>query len=327
MAPAQVLEYEGFNYTGTALHGQAGGTGWGAGSWTNLDGSATLSNDGVSLAYPVTVSHTPAGSRISMTGVGFAERLLGTTMSLTNEGATYYFSALVKYQGAFKFEFWDATVNARWRIGATNDGQSALVGVVAPEVVVPNIFPTNQTVFVIAKMLTHASAADQVFMNVYRAGDVLPAVEPGVWQATTSSASGVALARLRIQNLMPLPLEVDELRVGTTYAAVSGAVAAGPPIVTRQPVSLTNYQGSDAQFIVEATGALPLSFQWRKGASPIPNATNATLLLTNVQAPSAGDYSVTVNNSAGTTNSLTATLTVLLFTNINIGLQGLWHFD
>ena len=58
LAQAQVQEYEGFNYSGTVLNTQSGGTGWGANIWTNTDGNAVLSNDGVSLAFPPSVSHS-----------------------------------------------------------------------------------------------------------------------------------------------------------------------------------------------------------------------------------------------------------------------------
>src|ERR1019366_3065208 len=42
----------------------------------------------------------------------------------------------------------------------------------------------------------------------------------------------------------------------------------------------------------------------------LPGATNATLILTNLTTNQAGNYSVTVTNLAGTTNSSAATLIV-----------------
>lgn len=322
LATAQLAEYEGFQYTGSGIVGQAGGTGW-ANAWANTNGNAVLSDDNVSLIPPSSVTNIPIGGRLTFTGQGVVERGLGATPNLANEGI-YYFSALVKYQGSFKFEFWDSSVNARWRIGATNDGQSGLVGI-ATDIKTGGIFPPNETVLVVAKMISHATGNDQVLMNVYRASDVIPAAEPGVWQASNASASGVTLTRLRIQNLMDLPLEVDEIRIGTTWGSVAGASASGPPIVTRQPVSTSAYQGSDVQFLVEATGAFPLQFQWYRNGSPILNATNATLLVTNVQA--SGQYVAQVSNSVSTTNSNPAQLNVILFTNVNVGLQALWHMD
>ena len=326
LARAQVQEYEGFNYSGTMLDTQSGGTGWGANVWTNTDGNAVLSNDGVSLAFPASVSHSAQGSRVTFTGAGIAERRLGASLSLAGEGSTFYFSALVKRQGYFKFEFWDATVNARWRIGATNDGPNSLVGV-AGDVRTANLFPSNETVFVVAKMLTHATANDEVFLNVYKAGDVVPALEPAVWQSTANGGSGVVLTRLRIQNFDALPLEIDELRVGTNYNAVAGPVASGAPIVLKQPVPVTSYEGVSVQFVAEATGALPLSIQWRKDGTPLNAQTNLLLRLANVTSGQSGNYTLSVTNSLGSTNSVAALLTVLAATNVNLGLQGLWHFN
>lgn len=325
-ASAQVQEYDGFNYVGTALNAQNGGTGWGANVWTNTDGLATLSNDGVSLTFPGSVTHSGAGSRITFTGAGIAERRLNTSLNLAAEGSTFYFSCLVKRQGYFKIEFWDNTVNARWRIGATNDGPNSLLGV-SGDGRFANQFPIGETVFLVGKLLTHATANDEVFLNTYRAGDVVPTLEPAVWQATTNGGSGVVLTRLRIQNFDGLPLEVDEIRVGASYQAVAAPLASGSPIVTVQPVPATSYEGLSVQFSAEATGALPLGLQWRKDGTPLTGQTNLLLKLPNVTAGQSGNYSLSVSNSLGTTNSNPALLTVLAATNVNLGLKALWHFD
>ena len=59
-----------------------------------------------------------------------------------------------------------------------------------------------------------------------------------------------------------------------------------------------------------AAGTPPLSYQWSFNSNNIVNATNATLTLANVQLTNAGNYSVTVTNLYGATNSATAVLTV-----------------
>ena len=322
---AQVQADESFNYPGTVLDAQSGGTGWG-GVWTNTDAMAALSNDGVSLAFPASVIHSPLGSRISFAGPGIAERRLGTGINLAVEGSTFYFSALVKRQGHFRFEFWDNATNPRWRIGATNDGPNALLGV-SSDVRTPGIFPLGETVFIVGKLLTHSNLADEVFLNVYKAGDVTPSQEPGVWQSATAGGSGVTLTRLRIQNYDGLPLEVDELRVGTTYLAVAGPVASGPPIITKQPVSVTSYEGVNVRFVAEASGALPLSLLWRKDGQALAGQTGPVLLLTNVVPSQAGSYTLLVTNSINQAISEPAVLTVLGATNVNLGLQALWRFN
>ena len=65
-----------------------------------------------------------------------------------------------------------------------------------------------------------------------------------------------------------------------------------------------------------ASGTQPLSYQWYANQASIPpainpTATNATLVLTNVQPGNAGIYYVMVTNSFGNTNSSNAVLTLL----------------
>jgi hypothetical protein len=58
---------------------------------------------------------------------------------------------------------------------------------------------------------------------------------------------------------------------------------------------------------------IPLSYQWFFNRSnPVPNANAATLVLTNVQMPDAGDYLVRVTNQYGSVTSAPAKLTVYL---------------
>ena len=72
-----------------------------------------------------------------------------------------------------------------------------------------------------------------------------------------------------------------------------------PPMITATPKSLTVPQGGTATFTVEAEGTQPLSYQWFHGQDALPNDTNATLVLSNVQTNDAGKYLVYVSNIAG----------------------------
>ena len=68
--------------------------------------------------------------------------------------------------------------------------------------------------------------------------------------------------------------------------------------------------GSNVLFTTETSGPGPIRFQWRMNGRALPAATNATLVLTNVQVFHRGDYSVVVSNSAGGTVSPEARLSV-----------------
>jgi hypothetical protein len=57
-------------------------------------------------------------------------------------------------------------------------------------------------------------------------------------------------------------------------------------------------------------GTPPLAYQWRLAGISLPNATNASLLVTNAQSSQAGNYSVSVSNAAQTVVSMDALLVV-----------------
>jgi phospholipase/lecithinase/hemolysin len=84
------------------------------------------------------------------------------------------------------------------------------------------------------------------------------------------------------------------------------------PVITIQPHGLTNLAGTTASFSVTATSALPLAYQWIfDSVNPLANATNADLVLTNVQSLNAGGYSVVITNVEGSVTSAVAVLTIL----------------
>jgi hypothetical protein len=93
------------------------------------------------------------------------------------------------------------------------------------------------------------------------------------------------------------------------YTAPSGGGNTAP-IITTQPASQSVAPGATVTFNVSATGTPAPVFQWRKDGAPIPNATNATLTLTNITTADAGNYTVFASNTAGNTTSSAATLIV-----------------
>jgi len=106
--------------------------------------------------------------------------------------------------------------------------------------------------------------------------------------------------------------------VTNAYGSVTSAVAqltvslpVAPSVIT-QPQDQTNIlPGATATFSVIASGSDPLSYQWYYNTNtPVTNATDSILTITNVQPASAGSYSVVINNAAGATNSSYALLTV-----------------
>ena len=111
--------------------------------------------------------------------------------------------------------------------------------------------------------------------------------------------------------------KVDILLAGIFLAAANAGF--GQPIITNQPQTQTVAFGSNATFTVGATGTGSLLYQWQKYATAftdLPDRTNVTLVLSNLQGSDAGDYRVAVTDATGTTNSDVASLTVMVPPNI-----------
>jgi endonuclease/exonuclease/phosphatase family metal-dependent hydrolase len=94
------------------------------------------------------------------------------------------------------------------------------------------------------------------------------------------------------------------------YALLTVAPLVLPPSVVTQPQDLIVNEGANATFSVVAGGTEPLYYQWRRNGSPLAGGTNSTLMLTSVTVTQSGEYSVTITNAAGSTNSRAALLTV-----------------
>ncbi len=93
-----------------------------------------------------------------------------------------------------------------------------------------------------------------------------------------------------------------------------------PPVITRQPQSLSLCVGDTATFQVTVKGSYPLSFHWQKYVNSqwlnlsdgghISGSQTATLTISPVGSADGGQYRVVVTNPCGTATSDTATLTV-----------------
>lgn len=97
----------------------------------------------------------------------------------------------------------------------------------------------------------------------------------------------------------------------STFGTITIKVAGGTaPIILDQPIGVSANSGGTVALTAFASGTPAPSYQWMKGSVPIVGATNATLMLSNVQPSDAGAYSVVASNSAGNVTSNSANLTV-----------------
>ncbi|MEY2410520.1 MAG: hypothetical protein QOF48_3190, partial [Verrucomicrobiota bacterium] len=108
--------------------------------------------------------------------------------------------------------------------------------------------------------------------------------------------------------------------VASSNATLTVVVAASF-VLHPQPVSLRgstnaadygNTTNQNATFSASATGNGTVRYQWRFNGVPIPNATNASVTITNVQLANDGLYDVLATDDIGTVPSNAAKLTVIL---------------
>jgi uncharacterized protein (DUF2141 family) len=83
-----------------------------------------------------------------------------------------------------------------------------------------------------------------------------------------------------------------------------------PPTITAEPVDQTVAEGASVTLTVAAEGTAPILYQWLKEGTPIPNATNASLVLGPVQASDAAGYQARIQNPVATLLSRVARVTV-----------------
>jgi Concanavalin A-like lectin/glucanases superfamily/Immunoglobulin domain len=120
---------------------------------------------------------------------------------------------------------------------------------------------------------------------------------------------------------------LDDVRVynrplsSNEVAQIFALEGGGTPTISVQPTNVTVNAGDTASFSVTAGGVASLSYQWFKDGVGLPNATNATLTLTNVQPPRIGNYAAVIYDLGG---SVTSSVVSLSISNVNSGLwQGL----
>ena len=107
-------------------------------------------------------------------------------------------------------------------------------------------------------------------------------------------------------------LSADEIQSIYHSDSAGKCVTPIPPVIYFQPMDQAVTVGQSAAFTVGARGTQPLSYQWTFNGAPIPNASEVSLVITNVQRSDAGVYSVIVSNSLGFATSSNALLTVNL---------------
>jgi uncharacterized lipoprotein YbaY len=135
------------------------------------------------------------------------------------------------------------------------------------------------------------------------------------WRFNGNDIAGATGYSYKISNL-------QQVNAGSYSVLVSNGLGSTPsdaasltvnpivPRITTQPASVTVSAGDSAQFVVQATGSAPFTYQWRFNGNDIAGATGSSYRISNAQQVNAGSYSVLVSNGVGSTPSDAASLTV-----------------
>jgi len=196
--------------------------------------------------------------------------------------------------------------------GVVTSTPPATLTVIAPPVISQE--PANQTNNA-GTTATFTVAGTGTFLNYhwFKNGNVL---------SDGGNILGSTTATLTLNNVQDADVAGYTVTLSNAAGSVTSAPPAtltviDPPVITQQPVSITNNAGTTATFTVAATGTLP-SYQWFKNATNalanggnVYGANTATLTLSNVFGIDGANYSVVVSNAAAVLVSTNATLTVV----------------
>ncbi len=83
------------------------------------------------------------------------------------------------------------------------------------------------------------------------------------------------------------------------------------PVILAQPAGATLVEGGSASLSVAAAGGGTLTYQWKKDGAVLAGQTEAVLVMENLMAADAGEYTVDVRNSVGVVGSAVARVRVL----------------
>lgn len=242
-ANATLLDYDSFDYSGTSLPGQNGGLGWNGG-WFTTGATLvnTLSDDGLSLSYPMTfesplAAPSTSGGHIKTGGAiasASTSRLLSQTIPLNVDGTVAYASALIRKNALngggvntdnILLEFVDSGANRRWGFGIEGTGDKPWLNANG-SATGATVATAGDTYFMVAKIVSSASGLDTAYLKVFGTGygTEFPLAEPTVWDATLTETTSAILDRIRIRidqgNTGSTPGEVDEIRIGTSWLDV-----------------------------------------------------------------------------------------------------------
>ncbi|MEI7729006.1 MAG: immunoglobulin domain-containing protein [Verrucomicrobiota bacterium] len=183
-----------------------------------------------------------------------------------------------------------------WKLATISPGM-------APPVLVQS--PISQT----------SNAASNVSLNAVVLAPLAPRYQ---WYFNSAPLTNATNATLSLANIsctndgQYLVIATNPVGAVTSTVATLTIPGTALPSIVTSPQSQTNDMGNTVTLaMVPSLSCNPLRFQWLFNNNPLAGATNASLVITNVQLTNSGSYSVIMSNVAGKATSAIATLTIL----------------
>ncbi len=155
------------------------------------------------------------------------------------------------------------------------------------------------------------------YVNGATSGAVLSSytIAAGTLQADQTYYGELSFARIANLDIQTYPRVGIGTFLSTTGFMISTGTPTSAPIFTLQPVSQNLTAGASVTLTATATGNPVPTFQWRKNGVNIGGANSGSFTINNLLLTDAGSYTVVATNSAGSTTSNVAVITVSEGTN------------
>jgi hypothetical protein len=266
-------------------------------------GISTTVGATVSVGFSVTGTQTPPASwRVSgafapgLTFSGLTSNGVVNVQTLTLSGSPTTAGTYTVTINAYEGTNASLTESPPYSYTVTVTGSSAT----APSITTQ---PQSQTV----------TAGANVSLSVAASGTPTPTYQ---WRKDGADISGATSSTLTLNNAQPANGGSYTVVVTNSAGSVTSnaatvtvnAATSAAPVFTQQPVSHTIATGSTVTFTAQATGAT--SYRWQRNGADVSGGTDATLVISNASAASAGTYTAIATNSGGSTTSSAATLAV-----------------
>ncbi|HXD00946.1 MAG TPA: LamG-like jellyroll fold domain-containing protein [Verrucomicrobiae bacterium] len=211
-----------------------------------------------------------------------------------------------QFQGTvYELRIWDGVVSPLY---------IAVSAIAGPSVLVTNLTPTSVDVTVTNTILQGEQNEQAVVVgNFAQASGVTLTGTATNWISSNPGVLTVSSSGL-ITAVSGGSATVSASVAGVSGTSVSITVLTGPPTITQEPeASETLLVGATLHASVSNIGVGPFTYKWFYNSSvqAISGATTSTLTIPDMQLTNAGNYSCTISNLYGSTNSTPVSVTVI----------------